>query len=283
MCGYYIYNNQQEKSLFMSNTEVVQTIEILQTSGAPAPPPPPPPSGATTEVSSECHGTHASSQGSPDSKGHSLTGDGLFATLATCKHSRMHVFKKLFDSFLTVDLPRSGKDEKQKKEKEIPSYQQPVITWSWHDGNHTMELVPCWTYHFFSNGRIQLMQRCKYSQQNEMTLEEEILGLETATPMGIVQLAKEHYEPIPKWAGWIAKRLGGINLQDLNKVCQILSKEERTDFFIACMASDLIQQRSRQVQFSALVTLVENLSPISVTVEPFLTKLCQAPYSLKFQ
>lgn len=266
--------------MFCSQTQTLCITE--QTTGAPAPPPPPPPSSTTTLVDRKGPTFRSPSPTSwTYNKGHTIADKGLFASLTTCACMKIHFLKMLHPSSgLTIHLPPTQKDEKQS----IHPSQQPTVTWSWQGGSHTMELAPCWIYHFYSNGQIQLIRRCEHKQQQEMTLQEKMLALEIVTAVNIVNLAKQHGEPLAKWPEWIAKRLGGIHFAEVNKVCQTLSTtKEKGEFFIKCMDSDLINRQSRQINVSVLADISKTLSPLSIEVETRLQKLCQTPYTLVFQ
>lgn len=182
----------------MSNTSTItisKTVTCVPPAPAPRPPPPPPPPPPYS-LTETCFDSPT-----------------VIADMVTCKCKDPPIHQFKVRTYRHPKMKIQSPRESNARIPQVTFYPQEFKESEW---SHTVELVPCWHYHFKSDGSIHFMSRCPHrqSETKDLNLVEKCLEANTVETL-IGYLGKDK---IDLWPEAIKKRFGHWTLNSLVKV-----------------------------------------------------------------
>lgn len=237
------------------------TVEETKTKKPPPPPlpspmpsPPPPPPYSLTET---CYDAPI-----------------VIAELITCKCKKnqlVHQFKvRARHPKMEISSPTDSKPETPRI-----TFDHTESKWS-----HTVSLVPCWHYHFKSDGSIHFMNKCPFRsqlKQTDLVLEEKCLEA-TSIQTLLKYIGKEK---VHLWPTAVKQRFGSWTLQNIIKMMkEELSSSQKFQFLQALFHENVVDVIEKQNANYITKKDFDDLAK-AITLKSWLDRLLQPPFQTK--
>jgi hypothetical protein len=132
------------------------------------------------------------------------------------------------------------------------------------DWKHSISLVPCWHYHFFSNGSIKLMNKCPNRTHKEhfafctVSLTRAEKCLESNSSLKLIQCLDELSVPPTEWGREVQKRFGSIETDEIVELSRTLglSHQARVSLIEDCVRLNVLHKKTNVILMQDVIQLL---------------------------